>query len=208
MFGVTLIYVAVLTFVLNICYRLWKRLSFSPLSEIPIVPFDSFFMGFTKFRQEKTMVGMFEKLGLIFQGKCYGQNILFVADPKIARIALKEVKGKGFFHNANKKLNALSTFSLDTGPEWQLRRSNFRRAFSTVCLRTHVAIISSMTERLRSVLNAAALESETIKFDDLFTELTIGVICEVAFDMDSQAFEKGSSQISYINNLLKDLFKV
>ena len=195
MFGVTLIYVAVLTFVLNICYRLWKRLSFSPLSEIPIVPFDSFFMGFTK-------------LGLIFQGKCYGQNILFVADPKIARIALKEVKGKGFFHNANKKLNALSTFSLDTGPEWQLRRSNFRRAFSTVCLRTHVAIISSMTERLRSVLNAAALESETIKFDDLFTELTIGVICEVAFDMDSQAFEKGSSQISYINNLLKDLFKV
>lgn len=191
-----------------VCYRIWKRVHFKPIQGIPVIKSDSFLNGFTNFRDEWTMTSIFEQYGPLVQSKLYGQNVLFIADPKLARLALRDVKGKGLFHNSNKIINALSTFSLDTGPEWQLRRNSFRSAFSNVSLKKHVSIVTSMTKKLKSVLGDAATTGETVKIDDLFTQLTIGVICEVAFDMDSQAFEKGSTYLSYVNNLLKHIFKV
>jgi cytochrome P450 len=205
---VTAIVVVWVSLIMYACYFVWKRVSFKPIPGIPVVKHDSFLNGFTKFRDEWTMSSVFEKYGPLVQGKLYGENVLFIADPKLAKLALRDVKGKGLFHNSNKKINALSTFSLDTGPEWQLRRSSFRSAFSNVSLKKHVAIVTSMTKKLEAVLADAAGAGDTVKVDDLFTQLTIGVICEVAFDMDSQAFEKGSSYLLYVNDLLKTIFKV
>ena len=201
---------AIALVVVILCFLLWKRKSFTPLPNIPVVKSDSFLNGFTKFRDQRKMQALFEQLGPVFQGKCYGHNILFVADPHVARVALREVKGKGFFHNANPQLNAPSTFSLDTGPEWQLRRNSFRRAFSTICLRAHTSIVTRMTQKLCSALDQAAAHEEAniVKFDELFTQLTIGVICEVAFDLDSGAFEHGSCTISHMDRVLKHIFQV
>ena len=91
---------------------------------------------------------------------------------------------KGFFHNPNPSVIETNTFNAQTGPEWQKRRSAFRRAFSTSCLRHHLNSISHITTAIADILEAKCDSQEIFRIDDVFQCLTIEIICKMAFEMD------------------------
>jgi hypothetical protein len=136
----------------------------------------------------------------------------FVVDKELARKALRDVVGKGFFHNSTPKNTASSIFSFDTGPDWTLRRTTFRKAFSTVCLKAHMSTITQLSGRMVRHLEKTISETRngdcTVRIDDIFLQLTIGVICEVAFEMNVNAFEESSDYGKHMDGILKELFKV
>jgi cytochrome P450 len=115
---------------------------------------------------------------------------------------------QGFFHNATPKIVPDSIFSVDTGPEWQLRRNAFRKAFSNMSLRAHTPSITKLNEKLCRFMEEKAKSGEIFAIDDAFTELTIGVICEVAFEMDAKAFDHTSGYCQRIDEVTKYLFEV
>lgn len=123
-------------------------------------------------------------------------KILVIGDKKLAKIALKEINGKGFFHNPTPTFVTSGIFSLDTGPEWQQRRSAFRKAFSLSSLRYHTNSVTRLNAKLRGVLDRAAENGEIVKIDDIFTQLTVGVICELAFEMDVKVFESSTNTLN------------
>lgn len=64
-----------------------------------------------------------------------------------------------------------------------------------------------MTERLCVTLRNIADTSDIVRIDELFAQLTIGVICEAAFDMDMSAFEGAENDCSFYGQVLRDVFK-
>jgi hypothetical protein len=47
-----------------------------------------------------------------------------------------------------------------------------------------------------------------VPIDDVFIHMTIGVICEVAFEMNVNAFEESSDCGKHMDGVMKELFKV
>lgn len=93
-----------------------KRLSF--LAGIPVAPNNSILFGWTLFSDNAFGIKrQLEDLGPIIQGRALNRNVLVVRDAVLAKQILRDVRGKGFFHNPSPKLIRESTFSLDTGPE-------------------------------------------------------------------------------------------
>jgi cytochrome P450 len=191
----------------------WINLT-PPLAWLPNVPIQessSFLFGYTKFLQEKTTRKMLADKGPVVQFQVFGRKVLFIADKNLARAALRDITGKGYpFHNLTPKLVPFSLFSIDTGPEWTLRRSTFRKAFSTTCLKAHMATVKNMTERLVQYLEKRieAHPNEVIRLDDVFIQLTLGVICEVAFEMNVNAFDENLSYGEKLHATMKNLGKV
>lgn len=190
------------------------------LKNVPVIESNTI-IGFTHFVKAKVMQTTMDNLGSLVQFTAFFRNILVVNDPVLAKNVLRDVKGKGLFHNFNDHVNPYNLFSFDTGPEWAKRRSMFRKSFSLSCLRTHVGAISKMTEKLESYLDeCTSTETATTHcVDDLFVELTIGVISEIAFNLDMHPFEGDSKDnidelngnvytCQRVNEAIKVLFKV
>lgn len=88
------------------------------LPGIPVAPNNSYLFGWTTFSSSSfEILRLMDRLGPMVQGRALNRNVLSIRDPTLAKKVLKDVKGKGFFHNPAPKLIRQSTFSLDTGPE-------------------------------------------------------------------------------------------
>lgn len=192
------------------------------VKDVPVIKSNSI-VGFTHFVKEKFMQNTMKALGPLAQYTAFFRNILVINDPTLAKNVLRDVKGKGLFHNFNHHVNPYNMFSYDTGPEWAKRRSMFRKSFSLRCLRAHVGAISKMSSKLEAYLDqrtSIGTEGAGVhRVDDLFVELTIGVICEIAFGLDMHPFEVGAEAntdetngnvytCERVNEAIKVLFKV
>ena len=65
-------------------------------------------------------------------------------------------------------------------------------------------VISKLCESLGKVAD----KREVCRVDNLFSEMTIGVICEMAFDLKMTAFEGEASECSAITKSVLDMFAV
>lgn len=183
--------VTTLACIIAAAWFLTRRKGVSLFPQIPFVSANSMLLGFTKWNDEKFMLKLMEREGPLVQCFSYGYHLLIINDPILAKKALKDIHGKGFFHNPNPHVIGSNTFNVDTGPEWSKRRNMFRKAFSTLCLRYHVSSVSSVVSKITEYLSLAAKEHLPVKIDDVLQQLTIEVICKMAFEMDLNHTESG-----------------
>ncbi len=81
-------------------------------------------------------------------------------------------------------------FSLVTGKDWQMRRTMFKHSFSSNSLRNFHDIMRSLTDKMVTVLKTATKQSsKPIELDVLFGQMTMDVICNVAFGFDIKALD-------------------
>lgn len=191
-----LLLLSILLFSLFFLFLLGSRSS-HPLPNIPVIR-DHWLFGISNFVDAKKMKKILTERGKdgLLQFFFMGHKILVIGDKKLAKIALKEINGKGFFHNPTPAFVTSGIFSLDTGPEWQQRRSAFRKAFSVSSLRYHTTSVTRLNAKLRTVLDRAAESKEIVKIDDIFSQLTVGVICELAFELDVKVFESTTNTLN------------
>jgi hypothetical protein len=64
------------------------------LRGIPIQEGNNFFLGFTNFVNEKAMRKLLKEKGPLVQFKVLNRKILFIADGKLAKTALRDIQGK------------------------------------------------------------------------------------------------------------------
>jgi hypothetical protein len=57
------------------------------------------------------------------------------------------------------------------------------------------------------VLEKAAEKNEVVRIDDLFVQLTVGVICELAFELDVKVFDSSTNTLR-VAEAIQELFKV
>jgi hypothetical protein len=183
-----------------------KQRSFLPL--VPVIQ-DHWLLGIANFIDAKKMRNILTTRGkdLLVQFSFMGHKILAIGDRQVAKVALKEITGKGFFHNPTPSFVTSGIFSLDTGPEWQQRRAAFRKAFSISSLRRHTTSVARLNEKMRTVLDRAAGSGEVIKIDNIFSQLTVGVICELAFELDIKVFESSTNSLN-IDDVMARFFEV
>lgn len=72
----------------------------------------------------------------------------------------------------------------------------------------HLPNIARLVEKLCGALETHAAAGSTVRIDELFAQLTIGVICETAFDMDMSAFDGTDNECSFYGHTLREVFKV
>jgi cytochrome P450 len=202
---IELIFVATaLAICLPLLYFLFPKHKWLP--NIPIKS-DHWLVGLKGFDNGNVIHELVQKYGPLIQFSLYFHKILVIADKNLAKVALKEINGKGFFHNPTPDWVADSIFSFDTGPEWQKRRGMFRKAFSTSSLRYHTKSVVKLNEKLSQVLEKAAEKNEVVRIDDLFVQLTVGVICELAFELDVKVFDSSTNTLR-VAEAIQELFKV
>ena len=172
----------------------WRRWTPPPaIPNVPIVPSNSIF-GFRDFRSTKQGNGhrvvcdLVERLGPLMQFVFLGLRVVVICDEVLARSALRDVKGKGFIHNPAG--GTPQTLNMDTNAEWQARRNNFRKAFSTSALQAHISTVKNLCLKMYEYLDKSAISKNPIQIDTLFSQLTIDVISEVAFDQPIDALGK------------------
>jgi hypothetical protein len=165
-------------------------------------------IGYTDFTNEKAAKRLLREKGPLVQYQVLGRQILQIADKELARLALRDVTGKGFFYNPTPDLVPSSIFSMDTNSEWTRRRSTFRKAFSHSSLKSQLPIVKAMNEKLCSHLKKCADKKITAAVDEIFTHFTIGIICQLAFDMDIDVFDKDFSYAEDIVTKIDNVFKV
>jgi cytochrome P450 len=174
---------------------------------IPILKPNSV-LGFTLISNQYVMKEYVEKYGSLLQFQLFGKHVILINDKVLAKKALRDVKGKGYFHNPKPSIIRKSTFTLDTGPDWQMRRNIFRKAFSNACLRTQISVMSQTINKLLVHLDTIALSGDAVMIDEVFIQLTIGVICNLGFDLDVKALDSTSNTCTHMNDTLKTVFKV
>jgi cytochrome P450 len=183
---------------------------FPPLKWLKGIPVQepNSIIGYTDFTNEKAAKKMLREKGPLAQYQVLGRQVLAIADKELARAALRDITGKGFFHNPTPDLVPSTIFSSDTNSDWTRRRSIFRKAFSTLSLKAHMPTISRMNESLCHHLEKLADKGEVACVDDIFTQFTIGVICQVAFEMDVDVFGDHCHYGEEIVTVISDVFKV
>jgi hypothetical protein len=193
---------------LSVAYLLYARSNKKWLPGVSVIQ-DHWLLGIQNFVDAAKMKKILEERGknLLVQFSFMNLKVLVIGDKALAKVALKEINGKGFFHNPTPSFVTSGIFSYDTGPEWQARRSAFRKAFSISSLRFHTSSVSRMNEKLRTVLETAASSGEVLKMDQIFTQLTVGVICELAFELDVKVFESSTNSLR-IDDVMADFFEV
>ena len=80
-------------------------------------------------------------------------------------------------------------FNMDSNEAWQMRRSFFRNGFSIIQLKKRDEFVKNLCLKVCNVLDTAAERREVVEIDKLFGQLTVDVICEVAFQLDIGALE-------------------
>mmetsp|Transcript_14871 Transcript_14871/g.22365 ORF Transcript_14871/g.22365 Transcript_14871/m.22365 type:complete len:458 (+) Transcript_14871:45-1418(+) len=199
----TSIWVAVFCVIGSICIYIYVRqTSLSPVPLLPHIPSNSILFGFTKFGNESLVYRLMEDKGPIQQFISYGRRVILISDPHLARKALRDIHGKGIFHNPNPSVIETNTFNVETGQEWQKRRSSFRKAFSTLCLKNHISSVSSISASACDEIDKYCQSNQVLKIDVLFQRLTLEIICKVAFEMDLS-----KERCEYLHDALKSLFE-
>jgi cytochrome P450 len=182
---------------------------------IPVVYPDSIF-GFTTAlipqdngTNHMKMINIARKYGKLAQFRMFGESVVVINDGYMAKNALKEIHGKGKLHRlirGNDKLSHPSTVNLDTNDQWSLRHNLFRGAFSASQLKSQSDIITSLCLKLSSKLELYADSNKPINIDHFFGQLTIDVICNVAFQMDINALGD-SDEFALIRDSLRTQFE-
>ena len=80
-------------------------------------------------------------------------------------------------------------FTLVTGPDWQLRRTSFKHSFSFSKLRTFEDILKELTTKMILKFEELSKTTGIIEVDKVFGQLTLDVICRVAFGYDMNALD-------------------
>ena len=87
----------------------------------------------------------------------------------------------------------VSTFIIETGPDWALRRGMFKHSFSMISLQKLQHLVHSLSEKLSKKLmeqiKASSDKAPIIEMDVLFGQLTMDVICSVAFGFEMNALD-------------------
>jgi hypothetical protein len=68
--------------------------------------------------------------------------------------------------------------------------------------------IKRVVSTLCATLEIVADKNDVCRVDNLFSEMTIGVICEMAFDLKMTTFEGEASECSVITKSVLDMFAV
>lgn len=130
-----------------------------------------------------------ERLGRVFQFYNLGRLRMYINDKYIAKYVMEHINGKGFYHMGNPKINHPSIFNIDTGPEWKKRRSAFRQSFSTIALKQFQERMRLLSKKLCDALRENAERKSVVRADYLFGQMTVDVICSLAFQYDLNAME-------------------
>ena len=184
-------------------YLFLRKKAVQLIPGIPVVPANSRWLGFTQWGETSILFPFLEKYGPIAQFVSYGHHVVVLSDPALAKKAMRDITGKGFFHNPNPSVIELNTFNAQTGPDWQKRRNAFRRAFSTTCLRAHMGSISRITTAIADSLEGKCDSGEIFRIDDVFQCLTIEIISKMAFEMDVSA-----EKADHLRRALQSIFEV
>ncbi|KNC74782.1 hypothetical protein SARC_12678 [Sphaeroforma arctica JP610] len=116
------------------------------------------------------------------------ENVVVVTEPRNCEYILKTnfknyIKG----HRFNEKLGDVlgdGIFNAD-GHKWKLQRKTASHMFSTRALRENMApVISRHVKHLVAVLDSASTIGETVDMQELFLQLTLNSIGEIAFGCD------------------------
>ncbi len=102
-------------------------------------------------------------------------------------------------------------FLLQTGNEWQKRRDSFKLSFSNNSLRHFQDVLKELTSKLITKLNERIQKGEAgeavVEMDVLFGQMTIDVICSLAFNYDVKALD--DSEISNeLHNWMRTFFEL
>ena len=134
-------------------------------------------------------------------------RVVIITDKNLVRQALSEIHGKGFIHQGPKCIVPRNTFNLDTGDEWSVRRNLFRRPFSTQSLSKYTNTIKNLVVKLCDKLSESADSNTSIPLDLYFGQLTVDVICEVAFQYHAYALDN-SKDFNTLLNSTRAIFEV
>lgn len=179
---------------------LWlTKLYFFPyyIPGIPIRKANHWFFGYSnaiaskkgKFDSHLLTLQEVEKTGKIFQYYNLGRLRVFISDKYIAKYAIEHINGKGFYHRGNPKITHQNIFNLNTGPEWKMRRAAFRQSFSMLQLKVFQDQLKLLTSKLIALLKKSAENKTVMELDKVFGQVTVDVICSIAFQYDVQAME-------------------
>lgn len=170
------------------------------LPGVPIRKANHWFFGFTNTVPSKK--GRFdshlfcfkeaERMGRLFQYYNIGRLRLFVSDKYVAKYVMEHINGKGFYHMGNPKINHPSIFSIDSGPEWKKRRNAFRQSFSMIALKQFNERLHLLSKKLLESLKDCSEKKSAVELDLLFGQLTVDVICSLAFQYDLHAMENSA----------------
>ena len=84
-------------------------------------------------------------------------------------------------------------FNLVSGPDWQLRRNSFKHSFSLTGLRIFQDKMIMLTQRMsQKIEDLAQNSSNLIELDMIFGQMTIDVICMMAFGIDFKAMDNSA----------------
>ena len=92
-------------------------------------------------------------------------RFVIVTDKNLVREILSEIHGKGFPHRGPKNFIPRTTFNLDTGDEWNSRRTLFRRPFSSSSLSKFTTTIKTLAQKLCAKLSQSADVGNTVPID-------------------------------------------
>lgn len=83
---------------------------------------------------------------------------------------------------------------MDSNEEWLIRRTTFRKSFSMMFLKTKLEVINGFVSKLSNKLRVLAQNADnSIEMDKLFGQLTVDIICKVAFQLDLNALDDSNT---------------
>lgn len=142
----------------------------------------------------------------IVQFSAFGKHFVNVLDPAIAYKVLKTVHGKGWFHGGDSENKSM--FNLDTCPEWQLRHSTFRKAYSENCIRNHEQDIKLKVNKMIAKLKNVAKKGIPVRMNEYFSQLSFDVICDVAFQFDVNSSDNNFLKYNDVQSAIHDIFEL
>jgi hypothetical protein len=192
---------------LNWLWRWW----FPPISwiaGIPILESNNWLLGFTNFVNHRAITKMLREKGPVVQFHVLGRPVISVADKTLARKVLRDVNGKGFFHNPTPDVVPPLTVSLDTNAEWARRRGAFKKEFSLLSLKNRLPAVIEMAKKLSHYVDSLAETQTVAVMDNIFCRFTMGIICQVAFELDVDVFNPSDEKANKLRNTVEEMFKV
>jgi len=106
----------------------------------------------------------------------------------------------------------VSIFSIETGPDWTLRRGLFKHSFSMQSLQKFKHTLRSLSMKLSQKLTEEVREKELpsvagtalVEIDELFAKLTMDSICSLAFGFKLNALD--DSQLFKVAENVKSIY--
>ena len=171
------------------------------IPNVPVIESNSVF-GFTGLftspKCHETYLRVAEEYGPVVQYNLFGVHRILISDMKLAKRCLRElvrkipcVEANGKNPRGVKAMLHRNLFNLAPGSDWQLRRSSFKHSFSFSSLRQFQDKIIELTQRLSALIEDTSRKSpnSVVELDKIFGQMTIDVICMIAFGIDINAMD-------------------